>query len=225
MMNWQQPRQILILFTLTSVFFAVGRFSLDPNAGRQPVTSFTFPPEVPLSKWQLLESRPLASSLANQADTYEAVSSSRQYQYAQDRQQLKVEMSYVAGTLGDFQTYLKRYTPQWQSIQQNLRHQAGVGFYNLFVYQGRSHLVACINPRGGSTVTSSQFSANRYTYDLQPERLLPWFLGQESLLDRRCLWAHLSTSLQSKSVEKTYSVLEEAWQSWYHWWQPRFPQH
>ncbi len=136
-------------------------------------------------------------------------------------------MHYVVGTPGELQTYFQNYT----SIQmhdgqllQNLHQQQGVGFYSLFVYQGRSHLSACINPRGGSTVTSAQFLANRYTYDLQVKRLVPWLLGRESLPDRRCLWADLSIPLNKMSAHTTYPVLAQAWSSWYQWWSPRFPQ-
>ncbi len=228
MTNGQQHRQLLIAFTLAGVFFTICRFILDPTAGNRPVTPFTFPSVVPLPGWQPLESRPLVSPIASSSvDIHEADLTSRQYRYSsQNHQQMEIEMHYVAGTLGNFQGYLEGFSQiRWQStLPQNLRHHEGVGFYSLFVHQGRSHLIACINPRGGSTVTNTQFLANRRTYDLQLQRIVPWLLGKESLLDRRCLWSHLSIPLHKASVD-TRPVLEKAWWSWYQWWRSRFPQH
>jgi cyanosortase A-associated protein len=46
-----------------------------------------------------------------------------------------------------------------------------------------------------------QFLKNQVTYDLQIGRLMPWLLGEETLRDRRCLWAHLSTPLNGTNPE------------------------
>ena len=137
-------------------------------------------------------------------------------------------MRYMIGSLGDIHDYFKNHSYirlQDTQLLQNLRQHKGVGFYSLFVHQGRSHLSACINPHGGSTVTSAQFIANRHTYDLQPQRLLLWVLGKESLLDRRCVRVHLSMSSTQVPVETNYSVLEQAWFNWYQWWNSRFPKY
>lgn len=228
MTTWRQYRQILLTLTFTGVFFTLGRFSLDPTAGNRPVTPFAFPEVVPLPGWQPLASRPLPLPKQKDADSYKGVLASRSYLYRQNNQQLEIEMRYLVGTLGELEDHLKVHASmqlQDGQLLQNLRQQQGVGFYSLFVHQGRSHLTACINPRGGSTVTSAQFLANRHTYDLKLQRLVPWLLGKESLRDRRCLWAHLSTPLNQVSAETTYPVLEQAWLSWYQWWIPRFPQH
>ena len=197
MTNRQQHRHLAIAFTLVGVFLTLCRFILDPTAGNRPVTAFIFPSVVPLPGWQPLDSRPLVSPIASNADIHEADLTSRQYRYSsQNHQQMEIEMHYVVSTLGNFQSYLKDDNLIEQFTQlRNLRHQEGIGFYSLFMYQGRSHLIACINPRGGSTVTNTQFIANRRTYDLQLQRIVPWLLGKESLLDSRCLWSHLSIPL------------------------------
>jgi cyanosortase A-associated protein len=52
---------------------------------------------------------------------------------------------------------------------------------------------------------------------------MPILLGQEALLDKRCLWVYLSIPLRNSSPEEAYKTLEQAWFSWYQWWQPRFP--
>lgn len=228
MINWQQHRQIMLALTFVGVFFTLGRFCYDPTAGNRSVSAFAFPKVVPLAGWQLLESRPLAEPIASEHKSWEAVLASQKYRYRQNNQQLEIEMRYLASTSGELDGYLKNYTSiQLQNTQllQNLRQHQAVGFYSVFVHQGLAHLSACINPNGGSTVTSAQFLANRYTYDLQLRRMLPWLLGKESLRDKRCLWAHLSIPSNQVSAETSYSVLEKAWYSWYQWWSPRFPQH
>ncbi len=69
---------------------------------------------------------------------------------------------------------------------------------------------------------------NRYVHALQVNRLLPWLLGRETLVDRRCLWTLMSMPLpmgaKSNSIasEKVFKALETAWFSWYQWWQPKF---
>ena len=226
MNKWGQHRQLLLALTFVGVFFTLGRFSLDSAAGNRQVSAFAFPSVVPLPGWQLLESRPLAEP--SRPDSYEVVLASQKYRYRQNKQHLEIEMRYEVGSLGNFRGYYsKDDTSQSQNTLrlQKLHQQEGVGFYSLFVHQGRSHLIACINPRGGSTFTSDQFLANRNTYDLQLQRLVPWFLGKESLIDRRCLWVDMSTPLNQASAETTYPVLEKAWQSWYQWWSQRFPKY
>ena len=227
MAKWQKHRQMLLTLTFVGVFFTLSRFSLDSTAGNRPVTPLAFPSIVPLPGWQTLEYRPLSEPVGHAHKSDEAVLGRQKYSYRHNNQQMEIEMSYVVSTLGEVHNYFQHYTSiQLQDGQplQNLRQRKGIGFYSLFVYQGRSHLSACINPRGGSTVTSAQFLANRNTYDLQLQRLVPWLLGQESLPDRRCLWADLSMSLNHVSAETTYPVLERAWWYWYQWWSPRFPQ-
>lgn len=226
MTHWQQCRQVLIAIAFASVCLTLVRFSLDPTAGKRPVTPFAFPAVVPLPGWQLSNSHPLPIP-ATPPDSLDSVLASRKYHYRQQGQQLEIEMRYIGGTLGDIHGYFTGYTAiqlTTAQLYQNLRQQSGVGVYSLFIAQGRSHLSACINPRGGSTVDYTQFLANRHIYDFHPQRLVLWLLGQESLRDRRCLWADLSIPL-GQGAETNYPVLEQAWLSWYRWWSPRFPGH
>lgn len=227
MTKWQQHRQVMIALTFGGALVTVGIFSLDSSAGNRSVTPFSFPEIVPLPEWQLVESR-LLPDYAASSESHELVSASHKYLYIGNERQLEIEMRYMVGTLGELHGYFKDYTSiklEHAQLLQNLRQQEGVGFYSLFVHQGRSHLTACINPRGSSTVSTVQFLANHHTYDLQLPRLLPWLLGKESLRDRRCLWTDLSTPLNQNSAESTYLVLERAWLHWYQWWHRRFPQH
>lgn len=229
MSAWRQYRAIVLGLAFASVLLAIGRLSLDDNAGKRSLATFTFPKVVPLPEWQLIESRSLSSSPSGNSNYYNAVSASQKYTYRQQQQQLEIEMRYAIGTLGEFPGgYLNNshLTGLHSSaVAPQIQHRSGIGFYTLFVHQGRSYLSACINPRGNSTVTVSQFLNNRNTYDLQPLHVMSWLVGQASLIDRRCLWTHLSIPVDSVAATRTYPVLERAWLSWYSWWRDRFPQY
>lgn len=222
MFDWNKLRTLLLALTFGSTLFAFGKATLNPNLGTY--TPFAFPPEVSLDGWQSLGSSPL--NRPNPQLT-QFIAGSR-YQYIHDGVPLDIDMHYES-TNGDIKAFIQNYTsinslPSEPS--QVIRQQSGVGYYVLFNYQGRAYLSSCINPRGGSTVTSEQFLKNRNTYDMQLSRLFPWLLGQEELRDWRCLWTHLSIPLNqvnNAEVERSYQILENAWFLWYRWWSSRFP--
>lgn len=220
----EKLRLSLLAVIFGSVFFVLGRTILTPTAGNSStVTSFVFPTAVPLPKWQPTASRPLAARITESPD----YPSGRLYQYIQNNLPLDIEMRYVANTNGDVKYFIHQYSstsPPPGQLSLVSRQQEGVGFYNLFAYQQRAYLSSCINSRGGSTITESQFKLNRYTYDIQLSRLLGWALGQTNLVDGRCLWVHLSVPLKNSSPEDAYQTLEKVWFDWYQWWHPRFPQ-
>lgn len=226
MTRWQQIRTPLIVAAFIGVLCTQGRLIVDPDAVHHKVTSFTFPPYIPLPEGQLLESKLLSNQVTQLPRQYDAAISGRYYHYIQNGISLDIEMRYVVGTLGDVDSFFRNYTairlPPGQ-VFQSLRQHQGVGFYSLFVHQGKAYLSACINPHGDSTVTTEQFLYNRHTYDLRFSRLLPWLLGEESLRDRRCLWVHLSTPLNNADSTLAYTVLEKAWFSWSQWWVSHFP--
>lgn len=214
---WKNLRIPLLAVTLSGVLLVLGKSILYPAVSSRTVTPFVFPSAVSLLEWQPLPSHPLVDQTAKHPNYL----SGRHYQYIQNNLPLNIEMRYVVDTAGDVKDFIKTYT----SIPSSpvLRQQEGIGFYSLFIYQGKAYLSTCINPHGGSTVTARQFKQNRNTYDLQLGRLLPWLLGQENLKDERCLWTHLSIPLRDSSPEPAYLLLESAWFSWYQWWRPRFP--
>jgi cyanosortase A-associated protein len=223
--QWQQPRQIFLAIAFAGVLLALGRISFGSPPGQRSLSAFTFPSTVPLPEWQLLDSSVLDRSTVQPTNSFDTVIASRKYLYKRKGQLLTIEMRYMASNLGNLEAYLNRHTAIKMSENQlitNLRDRPDVGFYSLFTYEGRSHLAACINPRGGSTITSDQFLANRYKYDLQWQNLLAWLLGKGSIPDKRCLWVNLS--LPQVGEKTTYPILEKAWSSWYSWWRDRFPQ-
>lgn len=217
----EKLRISLLTVILSSVFLIFGRISLAPIVSNSKITPFVFPTTIPLPGWQPMDSRPMSDSIASSTKYLAA----RHYQYIQNDLPLDIEMRYLVNTGGNVRYLINYYSsipPSSGQLSLSRMHK-GIGFYILFAHQQRAYLSSCINSRGGSTVTASQFTQNQYIYDMRLERLLPWLLGQGSIGDKRCLWAHLSTPLKTSAPEDAYRVLETAWFSWYQWWHPRFP--
>ncbi|MBZ8180044.1 cyanoexosortase A system-associated protein [Oscillatoria salina] len=228
MKNWQKYRQVLLATSFFSVSLTIISLLVIPAAGNRQVRHYEFPEKVPFPGWVEVENFPLDEPIDRDKKAYEAVLAGRKYQYQQDERKLQIEMRYVVGTLGSDRTYLKLHPElavKMRKLPFKQQKKTTIGHYLLFEYDDRAHLLSCINPRGSSTVQIQQFMANRRTYDLKIERLLPWLLGQESLRDRRCLWTHLSTPLNSESAESSYRMLETAYLSWYEYWRQHFPKH
>ncbi|GAP93796.1 hypothetical protein NIES2104_03040 [Leptolyngbya sp. NIES-2104] len=141
-----------------------------------------------------------------------------QYQY----QGFNVQIHYLQATDGDVSTYLKTYLLNEQNIEA-IDKQSSTGFYRLLERDRVAYLSSCINSRGSSTINREQFFANRNTYDLRIDRLLPIVLGMEDPRDARCLWITVSTPIENRSIEVVHQQLEAVWQDVYAWWLPRFP--
>ena len=212
----EKLRLPLLAVIFGSVFCVLGKTILPPTAAK--ITPSVFPTAVPLAAWQLEKSRPLAT-IAQIPEYF----SGRHYRYMQNDLPLDIEMRYMANTPGHVKYFIRSVLPSLNQLSLTLRQQEGVGFYYLFAYQQRAYLSTCINSRGGSTVTETQFQQNRYRYDINLGRLVPWLLGQQPFQDKRCLWAHLSIPLKNSASGDAYQTLEKAWFDWYQWWQPRFP--
>jgi cyanosortase A-associated protein len=206
----------LLSITFGSAILVLGKLILFSSATQPQFAPFVFPEKVPLPQWQFSESRLLIESKEKPPELF----SQKYYRYIQNDQQLDITMHYLIVEYVPFNNQI------WTPISSSaiVRQKTGIGFYGLGVTQQRAYLSSCINPRGGSTFTNEQFNQNRYLYDLRPQYLLSWLVGKNSLLDRRCLWVNLSVSLTKSSPESAYQVLENAWFSWYQWWQIRFPQ-
>lgn len=228
-MKLPKPLQIpLLMFVFANVALVLGKVLLDPSIGKRVPTPFVFPQTVPLSGWQLVASEPLKNHAQQLGQVRpKNLPNGKQYRYTKDNQTLDVEMVYELETHGEYKEFLRNFTsikgvPDQQFIL--VRQQPGVGIYGMFALQNRAYLNACINPRGGSTLTRQQYGDNRVRYDLLSERTIFWLLGQRSLRDQRCLWSHFSIPLNKSSPQEAYATLEKAWFSWYQWWSTRYPQ-
>jgi cyanosortase A-associated protein len=213
MIIWKQFRLPLLALTFSSVFLVLGKVIIHPNAEKSTLTPLIFPETVPLSEWQL---NPKYSQPASTKEDSNLIAQ-KHYQYIQKDVPLDIEMRYV--TIFDVSKLLKEYTSILSSTE--VRQRDKVGYYGLGVDKGQAYLSACINPQGNTTFTSQQFSQNRSLYDRPQQRLLPWLLGKKPIEDKRCLWAHLSISVNNSSPEAAYKKLENVWFSWHQWWQPR----
>jgi len=194
----------------------VGKSVLAPTfSQRQTTNVFEFPTDIALPGWQSLGSQPLGEP------------SGKNYKYQQKDLKLEIGMRYVDSSFEN-ETLFREYNPLVLSPGKPapiIRQRKAMGAYTLSVDEKRAYLRACINPYGDSAITYTQFIQNRYAAGLQFSRLLPWIMGKESLLDNRCLWAHLSLPIQNSSPEKAYQVLEDTWVLWYKAWHFRLPKY
>lgn len=213
-------RLFVLAVTFSGIVLTSIEFFVAPSLGKR--IQFDFPSQIPLPGWQLTESNLINNK---SQDNYQYVSG-KFYKYQHNQYTIDIEMRYLVHTNGSVPDLIKIYTfiePSPNLISLNTSKIKNVGFHNLFVSQGRAYLNACINPRGGSTVTNQQFAENRRNYDLKFSRLLPWLIGKENLRDWRCLWVNMSVPLDNSSPQEAYRILEKAWIYWYQWWSNRFP--
>jgi cyanosortase A-associated protein len=186
------------------------------------VAKYNFPESITLSQWDLLFTKPVNPNLVKPpayiTGTYIA---GKHYRYRQHEKHLEIEMRYLVDTDGDLKTFI---TSQAGELAKALKQDGNGGFYSLYNDKNKAYLSACINPRGGSTVTSDRFNRNRLIYDTRINRIVPWLLGKADILDKRCLWAHLSLPLDRNTpIDETYQMLENVWFDWSDWWRSRFP--
>ena len=243
-MSNYKSRTLLLVTTAIATTFTLGKSIVHPGAISPPATNYTFPESVTLSQWkQLISNRllhPLPSNGVKTTETEGTVGqpaslhllqpityisgnfiAGRRYRYRQEEKTLDIEMRYLISTNGDLKSFI---TSQTRELSSGLKQDREGGFYSLYVHEDKAYLSACINSRGASTITSDQFKRNRLIHDTRLERIFPWLLGRAEFRDKRCLWAHLSTPLNTdNSVEETTRTLEAAWFDWHDWWRSHFP--
>ena len=216
---WKSVRIYLLAITLAGVLLVAGKLIFYPSIGNYYETKFEFPESVPLAEWKMQQTAPLEITKTSEFKT------ARKYEYQKDGMALEIEMRYAVNTIGDVEGMMKGHTILKSSPGKLvLANTQGTGFHGILQKQNRLYLSSCINPRGGSTVTREQFRYNRNTSDWQPNRILFWLLGRGNIQDRRCLWTQMSVPLDQTTPENAQKILENAWVSWYGWWQPRFPE-
>lgn len=221
MKSWQGLRIVLAASIFCAATFVLFKIILFPSSGDRVLHKFTFPATIVLPKWQFVSSHDLERP--NLTNTQYI--SGKHYRYVQSNLPINIEIRYIINTSGDVKQLLQKYTPIRLASDRPLPmiQRLGVGFYSRFTYQEREYLSACINSRGGSTVTERQFRYNRNLYDV-PNRLLLWLLDRVELRDDRCLWTQISLPSGNLATEKTDKILETAWIPWYQWWSQNFPE-
>ncbi|WGV28997.1 cyanoexosortase A system-associated protein [Halotia branconii] len=201
----------LIGIILTNIYLITTGRSLD---------TFVLPDSINLNSWQQVKVKSWSNQKSNTPTDTKAiiVRSQKDYSYVKNNQHLELQMRYFTNTRGESNPFLE----QTSANQKNIRYVKGVGYYLLYSDAKQTYLTACINPRGGSTVTSTQFMQNRYTYDLTWSRIVPWIFGKEILRDNRCIWAQLSIPLNEVADTEVYAILESFWVANYANWQSIF---
>lgn len=212
--------------TFLSVVFGGGILTLakvlffPPAPPSQAYASlFSGAPE--LMGWQFDETTPLDLQERGQGELITAAT----YTYTQEEHNLAIDMHYLVHLDPNLRNLMLKYgknTPA-ATIESTLRHNE-FGYYSIFSDAAGTYLSSCINPTGGTTVTAAQFTQNRYTNDLRPERFLPILLGQTTLQDARCLWVHMTLPTEAElTSEEASAMLEAVWPAWYSTWQANFP--
>ncbi|MEH2160640.1 MAG: cyanoexosortase A system-associated protein [Nostoc sp.] len=213
------PKRILFLsvtwigIVLTTIYLITSNRLLNTSI---------LPDSLALKSWQQVK----AKSWSNQnsdipINTQVAiVRSQKDYSYVRNDQRLDLQMRYSMNTRGESNPFLDQINANLaKDSKNNIKYVKGIGYYLLYSDSKQAYLTACINPRGGSTVTSAQFMQNRYTYDLTWSRIVPWIFGKEVLRDNRCIWTQLSVPLNQVADSKVYSILESLWADNYLSWQ------
>ena len=222
MISWKNIRLSLLSIQLFVILTVLTKSIIYPTVKDTPKTNLALPTTVILPEWQLVKTGSVNSQLV-QPPAYISGKyiTGKSYQYIKNDILLDIEMRYLIHTKGDLKSFIKSYTGQ---ILPFLYEQQGIGFYSMFTYQQRAYLSACINPYGYSTVTGDQFRRNGLRYALSLERIASWLTSQTEIVDKRCLWAHLSIPLNNSSQEEAYRTLENVWFDWYQWWNQNFPE-
>jgi len=218
--RWQSLRFYLLATTLISVVLVLVKSILFPANDKQKFTPFEFPSTVPLSEWQAGETTSV--TIPENAPFVAATN----YQYFQDNLSFDITMYYLMVEDGGMKLFTEKYAyGELTPGKVTLRHQEQTGFYAFWNTENRVNLGACINPRGGTSVTPDQFRQNHNIHDLTFSRILLWLIGRVPLRDWRCIWTTLSVPIEpGQSPEEVYPMLEQAWFAWAPWWQSRFPQ-
>ena len=211
-------RTLLLLMICSVLASIIVRFLFSPTGATRQVSAYTFPATVELPSWQFVESHPLPQVfLEPTTETREVkpqrdfVLSGRAYRYQRGRFTMNIEMRYLIYSVGDLEQYYEVLgrSPS-EPLTNNLRHSQEQGYYAVFKRGDVAYLTACINPRGGSTVTEEQYVYNRRMLDSRPEYWLPWLLGNHSMRDFRCLWTELSLTTPNLDSH-TFVMLEDLW--------------
>ncbi len=217
-----KSRTAFLAITAVAIAVTLGKSVAHPEVASPSVKDYTFPEYVMLPQWKLLTSKPVNSHLV-QPPAYISGDfiAGKHYRYLKNGKNLDIEMRYLANTNGDLKSFI---TSQTGDLSSGLKQDKTGGFYSLYIYESKAYLSTCINPLGHSTVTSDQFKRNIMIHNNHLQRIIPWLTGKAEFQDKRCMWAHLSTSLEGDAaVDEAYETLETTWHDWQSYWRSHYP--
>ncbi|NEO85867.1 MAG: cyanoexosortase A system-associated protein [Spirulina sp. SIO3F2] len=198
--------------------------TIDPKVGR--LQSYEFPEAIELETAAFKSSDRLKPV---EKPEYEGSSyiAGRHYQYRDRNQPLDIEIRYVIDTEGGVDKFTREHEQiegfeKSEDLIAQIKRTPETGHYALLQYQDRTYISACINPRGKTTASHSQYLVNQQLYDTVIERVGVWLLGRQRWRDDRCLWTIMYTPT-GDDAEVSEDRLEAAWAEWVDHWQANFP--
>jgi cyanosortase A-associated protein len=214
------------VFLLATTWMGIVLTALYLIASKRVLNTSIFPDILNLNSWQQVAVKSVSEQKSDTLITpnSKVMQFGKDYKYLKDDQQMGLQMRYVVNTRGEPNPFLQQLSDNLvKDSQKTVKYIQGIGYYALYSDTNQAYLTACINRRGGGTVTSAQFMQNRYAYDLTWSRILPWVLGKDVLRDNRCMWVQLSAPLNGVADTNIYPVLESIWTNNYAAWQSLFP--
>lgn len=235
---WHSSRLALLAVVLGGAAWVLAQAATAPKQiSSTGQLTYQFPGQIPVTGWEQSQSEPIQTTVAQpepggglDPESEEAPPPGQRYRYQHQGKQLEVEVRYTLAD-GNVSRFVFVYTPIRTGnvkLMKGMRHHPQAGYYGVLAHEGRAYLTACVNPKGTSTLTSPQFKQNSLK-DFNLLQIPLWLWGQAPLLDHRCMWTLMSMPLPSglednpAALEPIYKELEQAWLSWYQWWQSNFP--
>jgi cyanosortase A-associated protein len=233
MATMNKIRLPLLAVICTSIVLTLGASVLNLKVGDR---QFALSENPSLDDWQLANTEAISTKpqiAAGEEPPSESVTIARRYQYTQGDRSLNVEMRYIPISYGQIVALIPAYTAIGSrefisdtaaDLQESNQ---SIGAYNLFTYQNKAYLSACITPQGQTTADQVTFLANLKATQSLKANLLPWALGKKPLRDRRCLWTHMYMDLggsQNISEQQAYETLEASLGNLSQWWRSQLQQ-
>jgi len=208
--NWKTVHTSILLLAFLAMVSTLIKAMIKPSASQSIIREITLPETIKLDSWEQVETVSLEENHQG-----------KKYEYQKNNQSLVINAYFIPSSEGNVSRFLQTYQdipPATVQLQTNYREE--IGFYGFFVYDQNPNLAACINPYGETTVTSQQFAQNISQNGIQIERILPWLLGQQDLINRSCLLTIITldsdNNINARSLSSTdQSQLENTWFSWY----------
>jgi len=214
--NWTSVQNYLFLFIFGCILAILSKILLFPGTSQLLDEEFSFPPSVPLSKWEFVSTNVAPSDKNHHL-----------YKYRQGDDSLTIDVEHRFRDNGSINRQLMvYYKNQGARLQLSEKYEPNKGYIAFFKKKDNLYLTACLNPVGESTITQQQFVSNRYKYGWSIGRVLLWLIGQQDLFDGRCLWTNIFSPLPKNATEsdlnQTAAKLEQAWQDWSNYWKGRW---
>ena len=228
--SWQTLQtSVLILVFLTTLSVLI-KGLIQPSDSSSVTETISLPEKIEIENWQLVDRVLLETENQTKAWQYQytrndrgrrsAASPGIEFRGTADTS-LVIESYFIPSSEGNVSRFLQVYKeipPATAKIEIN--QEDSIGFYGLFIYESNPYLAACINPYGQTTVTSQQFAQNVSQYGLKIQRIFPWLLGRQDLIDRSCLLTVITIETENIVNESSLTIerlpsLEQAWFSWY----------